>query len=233
MFKSLYTREFLEAVARWDGSYGPPSPEARKTPNGIQVLKNKFVENVFARAHPIVPGLWVLPLGAWMLYRGVAYQSPIMLAIQVIVGILTWTLVEYGIHIILFHLSYKPTDENAKIRQFLLHGYHHEFPNDAYRLVAPPFLAWPLAIPVAALTWAVVGTPNVWGALSGIFLGYLAYDWMHYYTHHFRPKSGMGKFLRDYHLIHHFAHPTKNMGLSSPLWDYVFGLAVPPPRTKK
>ncbi len=53
--------------------------------------------------------------------------------------------------------------------------------------------------------------------------GYLAYDWTHYYTHHFRPRRGLGKWLRTYHLRHHYHDPNAYFGISSPLWDLLFG----------
>ncbi len=53
-------------------------------------------------------------------------------------------------------------------------------------------------------------------------LGYLGYDWMHYYTHHAVPKNRFGKFMRRFHLEHHFKTSTRQFGLSSPIWDYVF-----------
>ena len=76
-------------------------------------------------------------------------------------GVLLWTLLEYVLHRFLFHISSK--DESGKIRAFMMHGYHHEFPNDKMRLVAPPLMAgtlgfgaslvrskvaWPVPVPV-------------------------------------------------------------------------------------
>ena len=36
-------------------------------------------------------------------------------------------------------------------------------------------------------------------------------------------QSGLGRFLREYHLRHHFRDDDLGYGVSSPLWDYVFG----------
>jgi sterol desaturase/sphingolipid hydroxylase (fatty acid hydroxylase superfamily) len=52
--------------------------------------------------------------------------------------------------------------------------------------------------------------------------GYIAYDWVHYYTHHFHPRGGIGKWMRVYHLRHHYQDPDAHYGVSSPLWDVVF-----------
>ena len=47
-------------------------------------------------------------------------------------------------------------------------------------------------------------------------------DWVHYYTHHAVPKSRFGKFMRRFHLEHHFGIAHSQFGLSSSLWDLVF-----------
>ena len=58
---------------------------------------------------------------------------------------------------------------------------------------------------------------------AGTVTGYLAYDWMHYYSHHGRPFTRAGRFMRRYHAEHHFKIANSQYGLSSPLWDVVFG----------
>ncbi len=58
---------------------------------------------------------------------------------------------------------------------------------------------------------------------TGLKAGYVAYDWTHYYTHHAKPKTALGKFLRRYHMRHHFENENRFYGISSPLWDLVFG----------
>ena len=45
---------------------------------------------------------------------------------------------------------------------------------------------------------------------------------MHYYVHHFVPKSQLGKKLREQHMRHHFQDHRFGFGVSSPLWDVVF-----------
>ena len=53
-------------------------------------------------------------------------------------------------------------------------------------------------------------------------MGYLAYDWIHFYEHHIQPKNKAGLFMRKFHAIHHFVDHNKNFGISTPLWDVVF-----------
>ena len=53
---------------------------------------------------------------------------------------------------------------------------------------------------------------------------------MHYYLHHFVPKSDLGKRLREQHMRHHFQDHRFGYGVSSPLWDVVFRTL---PRTRR
>ncbi|RLN00889.1 hypothetical protein C2845_PM06G34830 [Panicum miliaceum] len=63
-------------------------------------------------------------------------------------------------------------------------------------------------------------TPGLFG---GGLLGYVIYDCTHYYLHHGQPSSDPAKHLKKYHLNHHFRIQTKGFGITSTLWDHVFG----------
>lgn len=219
-----YTKECLDAIENWDGIQSAPSPQNRKRLHGIKVMENNFIERFFATAHPILPGLWTIPLGAYFMYQGVTNpkSEAWLIAIVFTIGYLNWTLLEYVLHRWPFHLRATEAFE-SKFRIFMMHGYHHEFPNDRMRLVAPPLMAWPPAAMVAVLYFFALGDPYWMIMLAGTLFGYLAYDWTHFYTHHARPKRGLGKFLRRYHLEHHFKDADTHFGISHPLWDFVFG----------
>ena len=109
---------------------------------------------------------------------------------------------------------------------WIIHGVHHDHPNDPLRLVMPPALS----VPLAALF--------VYGLLPGdrqprassrsappSSTGYLGYDMLHYHVHHHRPKSALGKRLRELHMRHHFQDHERGYGVSAPFWDHVFGTA--------
>jgi sterol desaturase/sphingolipid hydroxylase (fatty acid hydroxylase superfamily) len=218
-----FTEEFEETVRRWNGQIGAPSLENRQK-NRIRVYKNGFVEHVLASSHPILPGVW---FGGFIAYGGyLAAVGPHGPALGLSVygaGILGFTLIEYLLHRFLFH--YLPDDSyKSKVRLFMMHGIHHEFPNDKWRLVAPPLMSWPIAIVLFALYWALLPHDLAWILFGGTTLGYLCYDWIHYATHHFRsPKTRLMKILRRAHAVHHYKLFQLNMGISSPLWDLVFG----------
>ena len=64
-------------------------------------------------------------------------------------------------------------------------------------------------------------------AFAGLLLGYLFYDMVHYATHHFSMKGGVWLWLKKYHMRHHYDDDHVGYGVSSPLWDYVFGTRAP------
>jgi sterol desaturase/sphingolipid hydroxylase (fatty acid hydroxylase superfamily) len=45
---------------------------------------------------------------------------------------------------------------------------------------------------------------------------------VHYYVHRGSVPGRIGRFLRKYHMTHHYAKPDRHFGVSSPLWDLVF-----------
>jgi sterol desaturase/sphingolipid hydroxylase (fatty acid hydroxylase superfamily) len=219
-----FTKEFYDAV---EGKLPEKVHNEKGKVTGIQVLENKFLERWFGTAHPITPGIWFGPFVLYGIYQAISTQAQLALSIAAFAGgTLFLSLFEYVLHRFLFHLE--PTTPKERERHFIMHGYHHVFPNDRHRLVLPPLMSWPIGALLAALCYAVAGNAYWAQAFAGICIGYIAYDWVHYYTHHFKPRSGIGRWLRDYHLLHHHdeKHPGR-YGVSSPLWDIVFRTYYP------
>ena len=220
---SMYTKEILAAVQRWNGILPTPSKEALKSPNGLRVFNNSFIEFWIARAHPITPGVWAIPASLVLFWKGAHYQNGLNSFLLFLVGFISFTLTEYLIHYFLFHKEITPkTSPRVKFFIFMLHGYHHEYPNDPSRLVMPIIIAWPLGILLGVSFWLVMGSALFFSFYSGLLMGYLAYDWIHFYEHHIQPKNKAGLFMRKFHAIHHFVDHNKNFGISTPLWDVVF-----------
>jgi hypothetical protein len=231
-----YTKECLDAAqGAWPASGawgvdgetgGAGAPRRRERPRSIRVFENDFIEKVFARAHPITPILWFGPFIGYGLFDG-ARRAGLLAALGMFLGgWLVWTLMEYLLHRFVFHMEANTPEE--RFRAFMVHGYHHEFPNDKLRLVAPPLMSWPLAA-VTLLGYHLAFGELMWVVFAGTATGYVAYDWIHYYTHHFRPGNPIGKWLKAYHLRHHFDehHGRMRYGVSSPLWDLICGTYRP------
>jgi sterol desaturase/sphingolipid hydroxylase (fatty acid hydroxylase superfamily) len=123
------------------------------------------------------------------------------------------------IHRWAFHIE--PTTDLGKRVHFLVHGIHHDYPRDSTRLVMPLLVSIPLAMAFYALFAAVLG-PFHNALFGGFIFGYVAYDSIHYATHHFPMTSRIGRFLKEYHMKHHYVDDHTGFGVSSPLWDIVF-----------
>jgi dihydroceramide fatty acyl 2-hydroxylase len=174
-----------------------------------------------SRVHPSVPVLIFVPvivaLEAWAL----SLVSPPGAIGLFAGGYALWTLFEYWLHRIVFH--FEPDRGIGARMHWIIHGIHHEHPNDPLRLVMPPAVSIPLGALVFGVLYVVLGESYAPGVGAGFFAGYLAYDMLHYYVHHFRPRSRVGRVLRERHMRHHFQDDTKGFGISAPYWDEVFG----------
>jgi dihydroceramide fatty acyl 2-hydroxylase len=183
------------------------------------LFKSEFL-NFFSRVHPSVPAIFFGPVIVAMFWIGATdgYSVPALLGFLVI-GLFVWTLTEYWLHRLVFH--WEPDNAFGRRMHFIIHGIHHDHPNDKMRLVMPPSVSVPLAALFLFAFWLIVGDAG-FPIFGGFILGYLAYDYTHYYVHHFVPKSKLGKKLREQHMRHHFQDHRYGYGVSSPLWDVAF-----------
>jgi sterol desaturase/sphingolipid hydroxylase (fatty acid hydroxylase superfamily) len=176
----------------------------------------------FSRIHPATPFVVWLPIATIFLSRSALRHDlpPLAIAALCVSGTFAWTLAEYVLHRFVFHW----TNDKAWGRRvhFLLHGVHHDFPNDRDRLVMPLPTSVPLAVLFYALFSATMGRTLGEPFFAGFVIGYLFYDGTHYYVHHFVPTTRWGKLLRRHHMTHHHADHDGGFGVSSPLWDLVF-----------
>jgi 4-hydroxysphinganine ceramide fatty acyl 2-hydroxylase len=186
----------------------------------VRMFESNFVE-FFSHVHPATPVVLYGPVIGLMLYLAFAHNKLSFLAVLFffVFGILTWTLLEYVIHRYLFH--YEPKTRWGKLLHFIMHGVHHDYPNDATRLVMPPVISIPLAVVFYVVFILTLGRFAP-AALAGFGFGYVCYDTIHYATHHFSMKRGIWRWLKQYHLRHHYQDDHAGYGVSSPLWDYVF-----------
>ena len=195
----------------------------------IRLFKSNFLE-FFTHISPVaVLVLWV-PVAIFFLARAVrdvmAGGAWWMIPAGFLLGVVIWTFTEYTLHRFLFH--YHAKGERAQRVFFLFHGVHHAQPQLKTRLVMPPILSIPLAVVFYFFYYLVVG--KLMGAaqwvdpiFAGFMIGYLIYDMTHYATHHWPMRSRVAKYLKRYHMMHHFKTPQARFGVSSPVWDIVFG----------
>jgi sterol desaturase/sphingolipid hydroxylase (fatty acid hydroxylase superfamily) len=195
----------------------------------IRLFKSDFLE-FFTHISPVVVVILWLPIIIYFFVNSFRYVQPgafpFFIPIGFVAGILFWTFAEYMIHRFLFH--YPAKSERAKKVFFLFHGVHHAQPHIKTRLVMPPVVSIPMALLAYGLLTLIVGSllhSTAWvpALFSGFLTGYLGYDLIHYATHHAHMRRGIFKFLKRYHMQHHYKTPNMRFGVSSPLWDHVFG----------
>ena len=188
----------------------------------IRVFRSDFLESL-THVHPIMPLLVWTPLVVTLLWRSIfLYKIPgAEIAGMAVLGVLTWTIIEYSAHRFLFH--FKAKHRITRFLVFLFHGIHHDAPQDKTRLVMPPVGA---AI-ILAILWSlfalVIPSPWIEPFIAFFAIGYLTYDYTHYAVHHFMLRNRVARYLKSYHMQHHYKMPDRHFGVSSPLWDWVFG----------
>jgi sterol desaturase/sphingolipid hydroxylase (fatty acid hydroxylase superfamily) len=206
-----------------------------------RMFRSRWLE-ALSHVHPAVPHLIFVPVIAALLWLSSETARPQTLGAAVVLGVLLWTLTEYLIHRFLFHPPPAIEDDTRRIVgglragepampalptwrhrfYFLVHGVHHDFPNDSRRLVMPPSVSVPLAVIFYGIfSVSFGGTANA--VFAGFVTGYLCYDTIHYLTHHGARHTALGRSLRRAHFGHHYVDSTTNYGVSSPLWDVVLG----------
>jgi len=177
-----------------------------------------------SRVHPAVVPLIFIPAIVVFFVLGAPDVSAGATVALVAGGWLFWTLMEYWIHRLVFH--FEPESGPGARFHWIIHGVHHDHPNDPLRLVMPPSVSVPLAAGFYGLFMLTMGGAKGGVFAAGFFLGYLVYDMTHYYLHHFTPKSRFGKLMRELHMRHHFEDETRGFGISAPFWDVVFGTTL-------
>jgi sterol desaturase/sphingolipid hydroxylase (fatty acid hydroxylase superfamily) len=186
-----------------------------------KIFDNPILERL-SRTHISIPITIFLLISLVLLVYAFVYTNLPKVAIPALFvgGLLTFSLMEYAAHRYLFHL--KPDKKWKRIIQYHMHGVHHEFPKDKDRLAMPPLFSIILAVVLFTLFYSLMNT-KVFGFLPGVMTGYAAYLFVHFIVHAYAPPKNIFKELWINHAIHHYKDDTVIFGVSSPLWDYVFG----------
>jgi sterol desaturase/sphingolipid hydroxylase (fatty acid hydroxylase superfamily) len=187
-----------------------------------RLFKSSILE-FFTHVHWSVPIIVYAPVVTYFLWQAriEGLLSGTATFSMFLAGLFIWTLTEYLLHRFVFH--YQPKSAWGQQLHFLMHGVHHDYPNDSKRLVMPPSVSIPLALLFYGLFYAVFGPFYMKPFIAGFLLGYIFYDEIHFATHHAPLKGKVGLWLKHHHVRHHYKDPEKGFGVSSPLWDYVFG----------
>jgi len=147
------------------------------------------------------------------------------MALAVLVSFVLLSLLEYLIHRWLLHneIFYRHPVTARMWRH--LHYAHHMSPTETGGMIGPPQYAIPVMLLVTLpLGWLIGGMAGAGGAAAVGFWAILAYEYSHGYAHLVtEPGSPYGRMLRHLHMLHHFHNEKGNFGVTSPVFDFVFG----------
>jgi sterol desaturase/sphingolipid hydroxylase (fatty acid hydroxylase superfamily) len=167
---------------------------------------NKFL--YFSDFFAIPAAVTVLTFFA--LAAGGLWAAPVF-GVSLLIGLATWTLVEYAIHRLVYH--------HAPVFS-ALHDSHHQAPNEF--IGVPSFVSSGFIIVVCYFPVRILDDVAASGFTSGMLLGYAAYMFVHHATHHFAIQPGDWLYeARVRHMAHHY-HDNANFGVSTGFWDRVF-----------
>lgn len=184
-----------------------------------RMFKNDFLEKL-SKVHFSIPIIIYVPVILYYGWKGWIGSSALEISISLVSGLFFWTLTEYILHRFVFH--FEPKSKFGKRIHFIFHGVHHDYPNDARRLVMPPSVSIPLAVVFYFLFSVILPIRFLYAFFAVFMFGYLFYDITHYALHHASLKGAFWKRLKHCHMQHHYSNPDRGYGVSSSLWDTIF-----------
>ena len=140
------------------------------------------------------------------------------IGIAAFLGVVTWSFLEYTLHRFLGH------DRRTMPNFFSVeHTRHHSEGNyfaPAVKKAGAALGATLITLPLALL----VVEPVIGGVFTAAFVAmYVTYEIVHRRAHTHAGIGSYGRYLRRHHFHHHFGNPKANHGVTSPVWDFVFG----------
>lgn len=202
-----------------------------KTEGRAQLFQNPVLEALTVSS-PLESTITSVGISALCIWLGFLI-TPALTAGQALlwfgIGVISWSLFEYLLHRYLFHLVEGAFPGSDRLT-YLLHGVHHEYPNDAQRTLMPFAPKVIFSVVFFGLFYLIFGKVGPFFS-SGFLIGYYLYSMLHYAIHRFKAPKGM-KFLWTHHHLHHHLHSDKAFGVSSRFWDRVFK-TMPPLYEKK
>lgn len=203
-----------------------------KTKGRARLFKNPLLEALTVSS-PLESTISSVGISALCVWAGflIAPESTSGKAITwFFTGLLSWSLFEYLLHRYLFHLA-DDAFRGSKRLTYLLHGVHHEYPNDAQRTLMPFVPKALFSLIFFGIFYLLLGKNGSFFS-AGFLMGYYFYSMMHYAIHRFKAPKIL-KTLWTHHHLHHHLHSDKAYGVSSMIWDRVFGTMPPQYQEKK
>lgn len=175
---------------------------------------------------------WIFPLIAVGLFaiglRAQPHSPRIDLFWLFPLGLLAWTLLEYGLHRFLFHIRLPLRDPHLRDVVNSSHLLHHASPRDREKVLVHSTYGLIVSVVLygAIYAWSRNFLSTA-GVMAGIWTGFLYYEAVHYRVHFSLSGSGFVARQRKTHFYHHFTNNKRCFGVTTSLWDHVFGTALP------
>jgi len=140
----------------------------------------------------------------------------------VALGAAAFFISEYTTHRFLFHAQPSKRAFVSRL-QHRLHYDHHVEPSRLDLLFLPPWFVVPVVLVFFAAYVAIVRNADLaLSLLLGSLGALLYYEWVHYVAHiAFVPKTPFGRWIKKYHLWHHFKNERLWYGVTNPSMDLV------------
>jgi sterol desaturase/sphingolipid hydroxylase (fatty acid hydroxylase superfamily) len=144
------------------------------------------------------------------------------IAANIALGLLTWGLYEYATHRWVLHRE--PRENGFNLPGNLTHLTHHEHPQSLERLNVQLSESVPVCVVYCLIAWAVTGSwKSMTHLYTGLIAGYFFYEYLDFQAHHGLSRSRFIGYFRKYHLLHHHYDAKVRYGVTSPLFDLIFG----------
>lgn len=153
--------------------------------------------------------------------------ATILLALAV--GWALWTFAEYMLHRFAMH---ELDGKGIMSREHLEHHVHSSWSFDVTHLMSWAGMLLVGAVAWAPLGWLVAGPAFGVSVAVGWAIGYFFYEYQHMAAHLRAPRNRYERFVRRHHFNHHFGHPKANHGVSTAIWDHVFGTLDRPEKVR-
>lgn len=144
------------------------------------------------------------------------------IAVLFLMGLLSWGLYEYAIHRWVLHRV--PRESGFNLPGNLTHLRHHADPQSLQRLNVQLSESIPVCVSYCLMAWAITGN---WQSMTylytGLMAGYFFYEYLDFQAHHGMARGRIIRYYRKYHLLHHHYHAKARYGVTSPLFDFIFG----------
>jgi sterol desaturase/sphingolipid hydroxylase (fatty acid hydroxylase superfamily) len=202
-----------------EGDFGAERDGSTSSAASPRLFGNDLLDSL-TRVNRLVPLVLYTPIAIALAWLASRELTAAVLTEGAVAGYFAWTILEYFGHRFVFH--HRPQSNIGRRLYFLIHGIHHDFPNDPLRLVMPPLMSAPIMAAAFLVFRPVCGPELVLPVLSGFVGGYVAYDMLHFHVHHGRARSRLGRWLQHRHMHHHFRDDTSWFSVSAPWWDDIF-----------